>query len=388
MVTYCFDYIRPRMMAETKNKTAQNCLLDKTIGYKVYHNCNYFVSLGVSNGKVYDSIDKPILETETFSPNENNYSFEQRRSKEECPLFYAKSVVWLGNLPYAFGHSFTDGLKSLWFYFTKDFQELLSSGACPIISIPSESNVLPDYYKFFFQALGIDLNSIFFINRNYSFQEIIVPDLCWSYIKGEIKYSKEYAIIINKIINYSERNNNSNITFPSRIYLTRTNFSVWTREVGERSIEKLFQKVGYSIISPEKESIEAQIQLIRHCDNIVATEGTISHLAVFCRPNTNVVILRKTDWVNPYQVALNQVASVNVTYIDVHKTKVCKNEWKRMSGPFYLYVSQELKKYLKTNSFTIPVVFCPSYWWYRLRLLPWFANNVLNRKFVHRLLRY
>ena len=100
-----------------------------------------------------------------------------------------------------------------------------------------------------------------------------------------------------------------------------------------------------------------------HCKSFAATEGSISHNAVFCEPGSDVVIVRKCNDVNKYQMAVNEIADVNVTYIDAHhSTKVPKDApW---VGPFYLYINNKLEEYYGFKIFHFPRVLTFSWWLY------------------------
>lgn len=145
-----------------------------------------------------------------------------------------------------------------------------------------------------------------------------------------------------------------------KIYFTRTSLDS-SREYGENKIEQLFAKRGFKIISPEKLSIIEQLQILLNCKEFSTTEGSIAHNVLFLRPDTKVVILRKANYVNSYQLAVNQIAEVNVTYIDAHKSFFC-NKKAPYLGPFYLCTTCHVAKY-----FAIKVqnsLFDKSFWKY------------------------
>lgn len=385
------DCVKQSMLEETKKAVSREAFSTTLLSFKEYENCCYLVSLGVGNGKLYEENGNGIIETETFSPNlKSNYYKSDPNFDVIIEKVYDETIILLGNLPFAFGHSFTDGLKSMWFFFTEAYSNMVKNGARPAFFVPTSFNgELPSYYKILISSLGVELENILYINSNSKIRKVIVPDLCWGYVDGEITYWEEYKNLINRITATVISTYSGDKTIYDKIYLTRTRFSNWKREVGEKQLERVYAKMGYIIISPETLQLDHQIWLLQHCNSIAATEGSVSHASIFCKCNTNLAILRKTDWVNPYQVALDQVADLNVTYIDAHKTKiVCQDEWKRMSGPFYLCITKELENYVGHRILHMPTILCPSYWWYRIRLNPWMNKNVMNRNIVHRLESY
>ena len=176
---------------------------------------------------------------------------------------YEGTAILLGNIPYAFGHSFTDGFKSLWFALTEDYRNLLRQGAKPVLFVPSsQCNSLPSYWKTFLRALNINLEEVDIIAQNTLFDNIVIPDLCWGYDEnGRIFFTEEYRQVCRMIANAVDLANDNSIGTFDKVYLTRTRFSNWQREVGESKLEKVFSKQGYKIVSPETLSIEKQIQI-------------------------------------------------------------------------------------------------------------------------------
>ena len=61
--------------------------------------------------------------------------------------------------------------------------------------------------------------------------------------------------------------------------------------------------------------MEEQIAIIRNCKCFATTEGSISHNVIFCKPKTDVIIVRKVNRLNYHQLIINEVANVNITYI-------------------------------------------------------------------------
>lgn len=87
--------------------------------------------------------------------------------------------------------------------------------------------------------------------------------------------------------------------------------------------------------------------MLQHVKSLVATEGSIAHNAVFCRPGTEVIILRKAFYTNDHQYVINQMRELNVTYIDVHLS-LFTNDQPNL-GPFFLYVNDNLVRFFKNR---------------------------------------
>lgn len=165
------------------------------------------------------------------------------------------------------------------------------------------------------------------------------PTLVSFFLHGFYRYyTQEYRELIDRII--------SKVTADKqeKVYLTRTRLHDY-RDYGEKKIEKAFKEKGYKIVSPERLTLKEQISIYKGANILATTEGSISHNAVFMRQGAQLVVLRKCDCFNTYQEAINDVHSLNVTYIDAHLSCFvdAKAPW---FGPFFLYCNDNLSRFL------------------------------------------
>lgn len=100
-----------------------------------------------------------------------------------------------------------------------------------------------------------------------------------------------------------------------------------------------------------------------HCKYFAATEGSISHNAIFCRPQTNVTIIRRSNLINRHQIAVNEIADLDVTYVDAHKS-ICLNEASPYSGPFYICLNKNIEQYAGKQFFRLPFWIDPLFYIY------------------------
>ena len=141
-----------------------------------------------------------------------------------------------------------------------------------------------------------------------------------------------------------------------RIYFTRTALND-RKDFGEKRVEKLFESAGYKVLSPEKFSVDAQILLMSNCSHVVCTDGSVAHNALFCNSETKVTILLKADYVNGYQMMINDMVGYDLEYVDAnHTIRHRKRPW---AGPFYMSPTSHLRAYLNMRK-------CPDLYWFRL----------------------
>ena len=287
-----------------------------------------------------------------------------------------REAIYLGFLLTGFGHSYTDDLRKLWFVNSKQFNDLILNGT-EVVYTTSWNDPLPESTKEIIRYAGYDISKAHHITELTQYKKIYVPENCFKASPLGRLYSKEYITLINKIkdaiILPDQRHLN-------KIYFSRSHFiRGLNKEYGEKQIEHVFSKLGYKIIYPEELSIKEQINLVMHCRCFASTDGSVAHLSLFCKANTDVVIINKAVYCNSHQVTINEIADLNVTYIESHhSTKVDPlHPW---WGPFYLYITKFLERYVGHRIFHIPYWMSPSYWKYTRNLLYRCYNRI--RRFV------
>lgn len=270
---------------------------------------------------------------------------------KDTPSVRPEKVLFIGFFLNCYGHGITDNIKKLWWLKQNKWEGR-------IIYITERNAILPKWQIEIFRLAGFDTNKWEQITHPTQFKEILIPDN--SIInKHEFRmYTKEYKQLIETI----KKKIPQDIPTYEKIYFTRTGIKNIWREFGEHFVEAIYQKKGFTIISPEKLSVEKQIGLMMNCKSFVSTEGSCAHNTIFCPPHTKVTILRKADYANSYQMMINECANLDVTYIDVHHSSKA-NKIQPWHGPFYLCITKYLAEYLNWHYY-IPYWAHLSYWIY------------------------
>ncbi len=157
------------------------------------------------------------------------------------------------------------------------------------------------------------------------FRSVTVPDQSQY---SPVSYTKEYLVPFDKI--------KSNITpgAPKKFYLSRKDYeddgNIGVHCCNEKYFEDFFVARGFEAVSIETLSIEEQISLIMGADEIAATLGTLTHWAIFCKPNTKLIMLNRTDsYVSLLQCFVNEISGVEYYIVDASKNFLPAN---RTSG--------------------------------------------------------
>lgn len=357
----CFDYVSTELKGLIEPATHFSHRFDSLLGTRRFTDAFVapYVFWDKSIGCIINNDGHAIKDSECIEWKENEVFYDI----SDCIVDH-KKVIYLGFLLNGFGHSYTDDLRKLWYLKSNECQHLIQNGYIYVYTT-SWNEPIPEKVLNIFALAGIDISGAYHITHLTRFDEIIIPDNCIKAKEFGRVYCQEYIDLINCIKSSIP---DSGLKIP-KVYFTRTRFTKCSnKEIGENRIEDVFRKQGYVIVSPEDYTVVEQIQLVRSCDYFAATEGSVSHLTLFCRPQTNVLIINKANYLNFHQVMINEYADLNVTYVEAHhSSKVDKKHpwW----GPFYLCVNKFLEHYSKKRIPHLPYWACFSYWEYTRNIL-------------------
>lgn len=318
--------------------------------------------------------DREFIESSGYHVGVGGY-YDYDKSQEVVVNDEAIFISWV---PEAWGHSFTDCIKKIWFLSTPEGKEMIADGV-KIVFISDRCkmpyNNIIEIFKFF----DVDLESCILIDKPTVIKSLVVPEdsLRGDYVKKV--YYQEYIDSVGLLRSrlYGKLNETPmNMELPRKIYFSRQCFNNRRiREFGEKGIERAFSKMGYRIYFPEKLSLLEQVNLLRNCSHFATTEGSIAHNAIFCQKDSYIDIVRKANYVNLYQLLINDVVGLNLTYIDAHNSPPT---WTGMEywGPFFLSVNKYLEEFAGRRFF-----FLNRPYWLRYK---WWYQKYYNRKIVKR----
>lgn len=309
--------------------------------------CKGMDSKGKFKGGVIDKNKKLIDASEWIETFCVDYEPDNVLEKDD-------EVIYLGLLEQnIYGHTITDSLKKIWYL--KEGVENKSIVYTTINGYP-----LSDLQLKLYALAGFDLSKAILLTHPTRFRRVIIPDNSLITKNGETRYyTNEFVSTINSI----KRNARCPKIFPKKIYLSRTNIKNWKREMGEKSIEKLFQSYGYEVIHPETLDIEEQIVMIANAKTIATTEGSIAHSLIFASPGTEAILIKKMDKINDYQIMINQMVKANATYIECHHSYAANSTY----GPFYMTITSYIEDFLGEKVPHIPYYLQFSFYLYSIR---------------------
>lgn len=333
--------MKKRIFVENEEKFVkkhnQSYLLDQKATAKKYDNAIILPAIKAEENLLNGKFSGGVCDTDfnfiaglTRSDHEINFSCERSYKVQKENINYIDEEIIFGGVLFShFGHVFLESLSRLWYVLKNP-----KNNKKIAFIIYSE---VPDWVYSFFELLKIDLDRIKIITEPTRFKRVIVPD---ETIHAHYRYRKEYLDIFNAIRKNVKPQKND------KIYLTRTQLND-KNDINEEFYENFYRKRGYVIIAPEKYSIKEQISLISGAKEIVCSLGTLSHLALFCKDRTKIVMLNrvKSELITP-QVIIDQARNLNYTIIDATLELLPTNQAR---GCYCFYPTKYFKEYLDYN---------------------------------------
>ena len=374
MMTYTFDYVSRDARQQLLEATAIARQKSGALAYQTMHDAYVLPSDGRNRAGLCTSA-KEFIPTTSFSGGEQrDVDFDTFRREEA-------SAIYLGCLYSVWGHAFLDNLRRLWFLLSDDGKRLMADGA-RLIYVNHSRSAPGENFWLLLRKLGLPVEHFELVTEVTQFRTIYVPEPSFCYAEGAT-FSDEHNRMIEGILADVPADNRYEKVYFSRACLRGQQW----REYGEYKIERIFHRMGYSIFCPEKLTLDQQLLLLKNCHSFVAAEGSIAHNSIFCKQGTKVIILRKADYVNDYQLAINEMRALDVTYVDIHHS-VPPYPNSIMIGPFYLRITHELERFVGRWIFHLPYWMQPAYWWYVVRRVPLVERYISNRRIVRRVERY
>ena len=338
---------------------------DAPLSFRVFKNAYVapYFEWNHSIGCVIDENGVAVKDSECIEWKENADFYKLDTAEQEH-----KKAIFLGFLLTGFGHSYTDDLRKFWFLETEKFKSLEALGY-EMVYVTSWNRPIPDGTWEIFQLADIDITQARHITNLTRFDEVIVPDNSLRAMDYGRIYCKEYVYLLDRIKAKIADTGDG----PSKVYFTRTKFTTHSlKEYGEKKIERVFRRLGYTVIVPEEYPILRQLQLIHGCSSFAATDGSVAHLSLFAKPNTPITVIIKANYLNFHQVMINELADLDVTYVEAHHSSKA-NPLYPWWGPFYLCINRYLERFVGHPLFHLPYWMCLSYWEY-------YSGHILHKE--------
>lgn len=334
-----YDYVKESLLEGSKKHCERSYLSERVLGITEVNNGIILPGRLHLGGGVLDDAqyyDHSFLHNEHPWGKAYAYDPEQLVESDE-------DVIYLGMFCNVWGHCITDCLSQLWPLLSDNVPEQVRNAKWVYTTLNGAP--LPANFERLLGKLGISLEDMEQITTPTRFGKIYLPDSSFFIDKEEgcRKYTQEFLNTINKIMEDVAPDCSA-----SKIYFTRTAIKD-RKDFGEKTVEDVFRKLGYRIVSPEKHTLDEQLAMLKGCRSFASTEGSCSHNGVFLSPGSEIQIIRKADYFNGYQYPINSMKGLNVTYIDANKSNLHVLGIPNRGGPFYMCVTKELAAFAGTK---------------------------------------
>lgn len=255
--------------------------------------------------------------------------------------YLEEDVVYLGYVNNHWGHFLIDCSTRLYYYLEHKDEPLTYAF---LVNEHTEYEAIAPIRRFF-ELLGIS-GKLLFIHEVTRCRKIILPEPGYM-INGY--YSRQFLKVFETVADQVDCSR-----YPSydRVYYARNQFrKAKGSEAGEAILLDLFQKNGFTLISPEQLTLDEQIAIIRNTGLLAGIMGTLGHNMLFAKPGQHMILVNKTHNMNIAQMDINEMKQINMTYIDAY---LAKFPVLIGNGPFLITYSEMLRKYVKDHSWQEP----------------------------------
>ncbi len=248
-------------------------------------------------------------------------------------------VIYLGMFHGIWGHCLTDNIRRLWFLKTEVYRAKFSH--CPLVYIPLGDFQFQRNFKELLEILGLDCSNFIPVRQAVKYHKIILPDESFFTLDGGRRYfTAEYRDLIDCIREYGI-NNRTPVPYRN-VYFSYASYRQF-KQIGEKRIEEYLKQKGYSVIVPEKLTFKEQLNILVQCERFASTIGSCSHNLIFLKDHTKVLLIPRANYLTGYQLALDQVHNLDITYTDSSLSIfAAASPW---DGPFYYFISDRLMAY-------------------------------------------
>lgn len=215
-------------------------------------------------------------------------------------------VIFPGNR--RFGHMMIESMSRLW-YLVESLDSDQNNKQIAFVILPESDDIIEDFFK----LLGIDMDRITIVRKPTRFRSITIPEQSFILFSN---YHEKCNLIYDKMMSSVEAK------AEKKIYLTRRSFTRYDGAndgINEEYLEEFFKKRGFTVISPEQHPLKDQIAYMKGADEVVCSEGTLSHLGLFMRRGTKMTILRRS--INSYlipQYMIDEMRGIETYYVDAN----------------------------------------------------------------------
>jgi hypothetical protein len=266
---------------------------------------------------------------------------------DEAEVEYVdEEVVWFGFFFRHWGHFLMDFVGRAWFLSSEEYRNH------KVVYVSGPSSTIDGNYLRFLELLGVGAVDVLRIDRPTRFRRVVIPEL--SYIEGRF-YTKEYKGMFDKIVSSYVRS--ERLSKLKKVYLSRAEFSkgFFSKDVGQDIIDRLFAMNEWTIVFPERLTLDEQITIWNNSNKIACINGTIPLNVAFSRTTTELIVLNKSARLHANLLRYQKIFDRNVVYVDVYNSALTDFGRSSGAGPFCCTISPSLISMCRDYGLAVPM---------------------------------
>ena len=256
-------------------------------------------------------------------------------------VYRDKKVVYCGYLIHHWGHFLMEGISRLWYFLEND----PTIDQYVFLLDENEQREIRGNYREFLELLGI-WSKLEFVNTPTTYREVLVPEISY----GKLKYYSASHLSVFDTVAKNIHTQPDWKAYP-KIYLSRSQLKKEAQyEFGHEVLDDFFAANGYQVLYPEQVSLSQMIFWIHNAQVVAAASGSAPHNMLFSQQGQHLEILERSVPNNDYQVNINHMKQLHVTYIDanlsLYTVAAC--------GPFLVGYTPLLEQFAKDRHYSPP----------------------------------
>lgn len=332
-----YDFLRPYKAEAVKLWYERDFIKKEELESKLYSNATILPLKSTTNdnllfgrGGVVDSdkiyVDASGIPGRVFGCYEVNE-----------PAYKDERVVYCGYLVPQWGHFLVEAVTRLW-YFLKNDPTI--DRYVFFIEENSERSISGNYREFL-ELFGV-WDKVEIINTPIQYREVIVPER--GFKMGQY-WSDGFKNIYNSVAK-AALSKEPNGNHSEKVFLSRSQLKAFRhKEFNMDMLDEFFQKNGYKVVFPEKESLTDLICILCNADIVATLSGSIQHNMLFARDNTKQIVIEKTAVTVDFVCDINRAKDFDTIYIDAN---LCIYPVNIGYGPFIMRYSGMLQKFAES----------------------------------------
>ena len=295
---------------------------------------DYYTDHEIHLGGVIDENRRFCELSSTHRAGTNFRSLKNGYEINEAPEYKDEVVIYGGVLYDFYGHVVLETMARVWYY---------------IKCNPNKYRVVFNFtpgakgkFKEFFELLDIPYNDDTFITKPTQYKKVIIPEQASIYAES---WHKDYLIPFDYMASKVEAEKYE------KVYFTRTKLVERNPVLGEKPIEKLFERNGFKVFSPERLPLKKQIAIMKGCKELATVQSSTYHNLLFAKNGTRLISLNRAYEPDYSQHIVDFVRELDYTYVDISLNPY---PVEANYGPWIVGYTDNLINFAKDNNFKLP----------------------------------